>query len=282
MNSKYTGWHTFGLLAILVAVFMVGLLMPTKNILFAWVIILVLLAFFTMLAGHGITGRFWLGWLINEQNRMSLSRLQMFLWTVVILSAFLTAALSNIRLGDFNTALNIAIPEEVWIAMGISTVSLVGTPLILGKKREQNTNREAAGKTLVLLGSIKSGELKKANDPANIASGETKEINNTIDAHADGQLFVNEKQADAQLVDLFMGEEVGNAATLDLTRLQNLFFTFILVGSYAASLGNLIAMTSTSTPISEFPEIGASSIALLAISHAGFLVGKAVDKQAKG
>jgi hypothetical protein len=41
------------------------------------------------------------------------------------------------------------------------------------------------------------------------------------------------------LPDLIRGEEVGNASVLDLTRLQNLFFTLILMGAYTANLGGL-------------------------------------------
>ncbi len=42
----------------------------------------------------------------------------MALWTVLILSAFLIAALTN--MDDPTTALNIGIPEEVWALLGIS------------------------------------------------------------------------------------------------------------------------------------------------------------------
>jgi hypothetical protein len=82
------------------------------------------------------------------------------------------------------------------------------------------------------------------------------------------------------LYDLVRGEEVGNADVLDLTRLQNLFFTLILIGSYAVSLGAILK--SAKGVISAFPEIGQSNLALLAISHAGYLVSKAVDKQPEG
>ena len=72
---------------------------------------------------------------------------------------------------------------------------------------------------------------------------------------------------------------------LDLTRLQNLFFTFVLIGAYAANLGSLwVSRTAelSASSISQFPPIGASSIALPGISHAGYLAGKAVDKQPEG
>jgi len=266
-KSKWTGWHTFGLLAIIVAIALFGLLIPANQILLAWLLTLGALTLFVMLAGHGITGRFWLGWLINEQYRMSLSRLQMFLWTVVVLSAFLTAALANIRGGHFDTAAAIAIPEEVWLAMGISTTSLVGSPLILKGKKEKKTNEAEAERTAIRLGLL-------AEDATD------KKKREVAEKHSSGQLDRNEKPEDARLYDLVRGEEVGNADVLDLTRLQNLFFTLILIGSYAASLGSILI--SASGTISKFPEIGASNLALLGISHAGYLASKAVDKQPEG
>ena len=69
---------------------------------------------------------------------------------------------------------------------------------------------------------------------------------------------------------------------MDLTRLQNLFFTLILMGSYAGAVGSKLAEVASSlTPQSfaQFPELGASNLALLSISHAGYLAAKAIDKQ---
>ena len=267
MDKKWTGWHTLGLLATIVAIALFGLLIPENQILLAWLLTLVALALFAMLAGHGITGCFWFGWLINEQYRMSLSRLQMFLWTVVVLSALLTAALANIKAGYSDTALAIAIPKEVWVAMGISTASLVGSPLILKGKKEKETNKKEAAKTAVRLGLL-------AED------ADEEKRKEVTEKRSSGQLDRNEKPEDARLYDLVRGEEVGNADVLDLTRLQNFFFTLILIGSYAVCLGT--KLVSASGTVSKFPEIGASSLALLGISHAGYLTSKAVDKQPEG
>jgi hypothetical protein len=267
MNKRWTWGHTLGLIIIIVVIALLGLLIPKSRILLAWLLTLVALVLFAMIAGHGITGRFWFGWLIDEQFRMSLSRLQMFLWTVVVLSAFLTVALANVKAGHFDTALVIAIPEELWLVMGISTTSLVASPLILEGKKEKKTNEEEAVKTSIRLGLLAENatEEEKREAPKK----------NFI-----GQLQRNKNIQDAALYDLVRGEQCSNAGVLDIARLQNLFFTLILVGAYAASLGS--TMTTTSGAITEFPAIGASMIALLAISHAGYLTNKAVDKQPEG
>lgn len=268
-KSKWTSWHTFGLLAIIVAIALFGLLIPAKQIRLAWLLTLGGLVLFSMVAGHGITGRFWLGWLINEQYRMSLSRLQMFLWTVVVLSAFLTAALANIRGGYLDSAVAIAIPQQVWIAMGISTTSLVGSPLILSQKKRKKTNIEEAVRTADRVGLL-----------ADVPDDNKEEV---AKKHYIGQLHRNEKPEDARLYDLVSGEEVSNHDILDLTRLQNLFFTLILIGAYGVLLGStLLSAGSSVSLISKFPPLDESSIALLGISHAGYLATKAVDKQKEG
>jgi hypothetical protein len=61
-----------------------------------------------------------------------------------------------------------------------------------------------------------------------------------------------------------------------MTRLQNLFFTLIPVGGYAAAIGAKFAEASTAA--FHFPPFDSGALALLTISHAGYLVGKAVPK----
>jgi hypothetical protein len=261
MNNNWKWYHPLFLLLTVVITFRVGQAIPASKIILTWFIIMAALTFFTMVASHGITGRFFLGWLINEQYRMSLSRLQMFLWTVVVLSAFFTAVLANINAGYQFVALDIGIPEELWIAMGISTTALVASPLILTEKKKQTTNEDAYQRTL-------------QNPDSDICE------QNCI-----GQLQQNTKPEDARLYNLISGEEVSNWNILDLSRLQNLFITLVLVTAYAASLGCYLLKVVNEIggmPIDKFPELNASFIALLTISHAGYLVGKAVPNQPEG
>src|SRR6266567_8917136 len=111
-TSKWKLWHTLSLLGIIVATVLVGLLIPFTLRLWAWLATLGLLTLFAAIAGQGITGN-WRGALIDGRNKMSLSRLQTALWTLVILSAFLTAALVNIRSGQADP-LSIAIPTGIF------------------------------------------------------------------------------------------------------------------------------------------------------------------------
>jgi hypothetical protein len=87
-------------------------------------------------------------------------------------------------------------------------------------------------------------------------------------------IVTNKRSADANFDDLFRGEETGNAAVLDLAKIQMFYFTLILVLSYAVSLGAMLI--SAEAKISAFPAFDAGMVALLGISNAGYLTDKAV------
>ncbi len=256
-NRKWTGWHTVGLLAIIVVFLLIGLLTPLKCRLWTWVGTLILLGIFATIAGHGIVG-LWRGLLIDERNKISLSRFQTILWTIVVLSGFLTAALSNVALGQSNP-LSIAIPSELWLLMGISTTALVGSPLIKSTKIPKKPNAAEMKSTISLM--AKQG------------------VKTSIVA-TKGQLVVNTSLDGAQWSDLFKGEESGNAAQLDLSKIQMFFFTLILVLAYAAALGTVFA--GGTEKIAEFPAFDPGMVTLLGISHAGYLVHKAIPHSQTG
>jgi hypothetical protein len=226
--SRWTAWHTMAQLLIIVAIGVLGVATPSLNVntLLSWLITVVLFLAFLFVVGHGVTGRP-LGLLIDERKKMSLSRLQLVLWTLVILSGLLTIALSNIGLG-IKTPLAIVVPTQVWLLMGISTTSLIGSPL------------------------LKSGKMRAGK----------------IDTRDDIQ--------DAEVADLFRGEEVSNSDVLDLAKVQMFFFTLVLVLAYAVLLGSLFI--NNTGAIRRLPDIDPSMTTLLGISHAGYLANKAVPR----
>jgi hypothetical protein len=247
--------HTLALLLIVIAMTVVFKVFPSISKLSDWVLNLVLLTIFLAVAGQGVSGLL-LGALIDERNKMSLSRLQLTLWTILILSALLTVALSNILSGVTEHPLAIGIPKEVWLLMGISTISLVGSPLIKNTKQEKEPAPAEREATIALL-------TKQAGIP-------TDRIQNK------GQIVINTNPQDARLSDLFKGEETGNAANLDLAKIQMFFFTIILVIAYAGLLYAMFAHSDRKTTIENFPSVDQSMLALLGISHAGYLANKAV------
>ncbi len=155
IRQTWRGWHTLVLLLVLVGIGLIGLLVPKFSVLGAWLGILALLTALTVLAGHGVTGLS-LGCLIDAHNRISLARLQAISWTLVVISAFLAGALANIRANTVNPGLiadplSIGVPEELWIFMGISLTSLIGSPLLLNAKKSQQPKDAEVERTLEIL-----------------------------------------------------------------------------------------------------------------------------------
>jgi hypothetical protein len=249
--SSWMGWHTATLL-ILVAILVLleALALPAQRF-GAWLLIMGLLAAFAVVAGHGITG-LWLGVLIDSRNKVSLARLQMGLWTILILSGFLTAVKVNIDLGH-PQPLTFMLPPELWLLMGISTTSLIGSPLIVSVKKRRPAKEEEKSRALGAL-------LRQAVDTSKVAIL--------------GQLVVNQTPEAARWSDLFRGTETSNVGQLDLGKLQMLFFTLILALAYAAALAALFREGRGA--ITALPGMDTGMLALMGISHAGYLVNKAL------
>src|SRR4051794_29573624 len=117
-RGSWTGKHTFGTIAITVLIVIVSILyinwesllkflsfqkdvlpLPQGTALLMWGFNMVALAVLALIIGQGITGR-WSGVLIDNRNRMTLSRFQILVWTVVIVSGWGAAALWNIANRD--------------------------------------------------------------------------------------------------------------------------------------------------------------------------------------
>jgi hypothetical protein len=245
------------LLLIIVAAVLIGWLwkVPTSKpdqAVTVWLLNMGLLVAFALIAGHIITG-VWRGVLIDSSNKISLSRLQMILWTVLILSGFLVAVLINIHRGE-SEPLSITLDKQLWALMGISTASLVGSPLIKNSKKSERPNAAAEAKAKAVM----------ADHGIDTAS-----------VKAEGKILVNEKPEDAAWTDIFKGEESGNGAYLDLGKTQMFFFTLVTWSVYAIALGDHF-MKNVAQGISGFPVVDGSMVALLGISHAGYLANKAV------
>lgn len=235
--------HITGMMAIIIVLaaldIWIAAFQPALRLLI-WLCYLVLLFSFIFILGHGIKGK-WRGALIDSRNKISLSRLQTILWTVLILSAFLATAQSNISLVGPLKGMQIALPQQLWLLMGISVTSLIGTPLIQSYKKD---NDKASDQTI-----------------------------NTPQTMNQGVMIVNKDDDSARWSDMFKGEEIGNQNTLDLGKVQMFCFTILLIFAYALALGTLLS--GPATAINTFPPIDNSIVALLGISHVGYLGTKA-------
>jgi hypothetical protein len=251
-SQKFPGtiWHLLGSVVLLVVIVLVGLRLEQRA--HAWVMILVLMTAFAVLNGHGVTGALW-GILIDSRNKMSLSRLQMLAWTLVVLSALVTAILSNVARGS-DSPMEITIPSELWVLLGISTAAAVGAPAVLNSKRQKQADETELNKTREML--AKQGQTDLDKDELSV-------------------VLRNEDMSCARWSDLLKGDESGNASTVDLGKLQMFFFTFVLVCGYGAAIYTMFRRVDLITAL---PPVQEGMNVLLGISQTGYLASKAMNQ----
>jgi hypothetical protein len=108
----------------------------------AWAISAGILIFLAVTLGV-VIGRGFLGILIDDRGRYSLTHLQIVLWTIVVFSL-----ISGVFFGrlteDAKTALDFTIPEELLIVLGISIASTAVSTVIKEQKNQSHPQRIAA------------------------------------------------------------------------------------------------------------------------------------------
>ena len=209
-----------------------------------WLLTLTLLAGSFAVIGTVIKNR-WDGIFIGPQNKISLSRFQLIVWTLVIGAGLLTAGLANVSLVD-PTPLNISVPAEIWALLGLGSFTFVASPAILARK-------ENSGATNTRLNTIN----------ANLKTTDAL----TADLTASGPVVQKAGPQDARWRDMFRGDE-SDADLVDFSKVQQFILTTLLVVVYAAALFALFAEPSA---IKAFPAVSTGFLALLGISHAAYL-----------
>lgn len=260
MTTRWSKAHYLAVAALIVLLVVLGRnLREHFSLVQAWWAVMGVFVGFVLILGHGVTG-FWRGAFIDERNVISLSRFQMLSWTVLLLSAFMAAAFWNIALEAPQPIDLIRLDPTLWMLMGISTTSLVASPLILAGKKALTPDATETRRTFQLLSD--SGDTSVAHQ---------------------GVVVTNRDMAQASWKDMFTGEETGNAAHLDLSRVQMFFFTIVCLITYAVALGSQFRILgSTGATAGAFPELSEGLLALLTISHAGYLAVKAAPTSQTG
>jgi hypothetical protein len=306
--------------SIVVFIILLGLMLFGVVIapLLLWLIFMAIMV--ALLAGLGlvVNGR-GLGILIDARNRISLSRLQITLWSILVLPAFLAIALPRSLPGGTDQPLNIALPAELVTALGISTASLAGSSLVKSNKstkesrvviqlqdqvaqaraevaaKAQQMNlltTDAAATWPTLKAQSADAEMVKQSlkgqvvqARADLGQAEQKlqakeqSLRQFAEMPREGLIKTNRTVADASLMDLFMGDEIGNYDRVDLSKVQMLLLTVVILVAYSAALYDLLlneAVVFDPAGVS-LPLFSASISTLLAISHGGYLAVKAVD-----
>jgi preprotein translocase subunit Sec61beta len=192
------------------------------------------------------------GIIIDDRNRISLSKLQAVSWTVLIMSGLITIGAIRMGRGDA-TPLNIEIGPDLLIVMGISAASMVATPAILSLKTDT------------------------APDPTEVASALR-----VGDVVPQGKVHTRSSADQASWVDIFRGDEVANASSPDLSKIQQFLITGLLLVYYAILLGRMCWNGIPADPVVKLPTFDESMVWLLGISHAGYLGYKAAPHSSAG
>jgi hypothetical protein len=199
-----------------------------------------------VLIGLFVVGRP-LGILVNERNTMSLTRFQTVLWTVLITAAFSTLLLGAIYKGKDPAALvKEAMRPDLLALMGISYASAVTASAMQASK----SGKEATG----------------------AAVAKSQAINGPTTDKPQGVLFANIDPKHATITDMFEGDEVADAHLVDMAKVQMFFFTIVSAAYFISR------MWPTGLPVTLVPQLPTNLIALMGISHAGYLGSKSVTK----
>lgn len=292
------------LAVVLFATIPVGIFLPRFwGLLPAWLIILgcVIVAFGLIGLSRGLG---LMGILIDAgRNMISLSRMQMVLWSCVILSAFLTTALG--RIGDYAfdqsgyecapsagaacaKPLDIQLPPLLWALTGISVTSGVASPLLKANKTQRTSEQDRTQRTRAAQPprTLRDAEGRAlgtapAPDPVTYASvlNQRKLANEPAVRNAQDSVGVMVRKTswqEASFGDMFTGEEVSTFGYVDIAKVQNFFFTVIAVIAYAVMLAGLMAAVGREVAgFFTFPDPREGLLAITAISHVGYLTDKA-------
>lgn len=176
------------------------------------------------------SGGDWRRVLVDQRNKMSLSQLQLVLWTLLVISAAFTEGMVNAAWGSHDP-LALQIPSRLWILLGLSTTSFVAAPVVLS-------------------GKAKTGSLHTKN------KGE----------HA--------------WRDIFFGDDMANADQVDFSKVQQLFFTILLLFVYTVALGSVMvgAVPSKATQLT-FPQLDRGFIGIMAVSQTAYIAYKALPQK---
>lgn len=228
----------------------------SDNALQNWYWLMGLFVLMLAVIGKVICGTF-KGVFVDERNVMSLSRVQMVAWSILVLTAVLALVVQNIQassgacLAEASQTCVPDIPQQLWLLMGFSTATLVASPVLLSNSGAALPDEN---KTLQLSGSL-------------VGQGYDKDAQDFS-----GPLYRNKRPEDARWSDLITGEQFTNCLHLDLPRLQMCFFTLVALLTYGVLLHEEMF---AATRYGSLPELSNGLLAMIAISHSGYLVSKA-------
>ena len=172
------------------------------------------------------------GVLVDDRNRISLSRAQWVMWFALIIGGYFVVALWNVA-NDLQMPI---IQNQLLVLLGISSGSAVTSNLIT--------------------------ESKKPDDPGDKTT-----------------LARNTDSDDASWAELYLGEEVANSSTVDISRLQQLVITILLGIAFITLQWSALAKPEASGLQMPSFDDNSSFLWLLGLSHAAYIANKATPKK---
>jgi hypothetical protein len=240
----------------------------------------------------------------------------MVMWTIIVLSAFMAAVLANIQLKLLISVSGAVDPTQVFTMPAGNLVG--DALLYAGVLEEDQASGSLKAITGVDISQINLAEplqdgqriyVPKAGEkpPTELAPLEGQPAtppNTPLSIQIPNEIWVllgisttslvaaplikgqkaqtvvrNDAASEARLADLFQGEENNNATLMDLGKVQLMYFTLIVVGAYMIALANLfIAAWSQGRAITSLPALEGGVVAMLGVSHVGYLTGKATNR----
>jgi hypothetical protein len=258
----YTGWFLIRILSIR----------------WCWGVAMILSLFLLATVGCLVNQRF-AGALIDEYNCMSLSRFQMILWTLIILSAIAVVLLARIQPAmSLEFPFGVDIDWRLLALMGISVTSAAGAVLGNKVKTERKPSPTAKISFAARLKARREGKtfeetlnklMKSRPDETVTDLAKKDEVKEVVNPRSDGTKHKNGSPADATFSDIFHGDEITDFQSLSLAKVQNFYFTVVAVVIYAALL--FMALPGYGAEKFPFPGLPDILLGLIAISHGGYL-----------
>ena len=192
-------------------------------------------------AGWRIAGTPW-ALFIDTRDTWSLTKFQLGLWTFAIIPVLIAFVLSRAT-KDPATAWDISVPGELWAVMGIALGSSSLSIAIKSQKNGDPTDADAAA----------------------LAAGD--------------RILTRVSASKARFFDMLTYDE-GAAALkrIDVTKFQAFVFTIALVTTFLWNALWLFAKAKSPVELSAIPGFNQTAVGVLGVSHAGYLVAKAIPQ----
>ena len=228
-----------------------ALLGEPQNLVWQWSVTIAIVVIALGTLGRALKGT-WMGVLIGSRNRLSLARLQLYIWTTIIICLFYVVSLTLVGAapGEFLVP---HLSTNIFLLLGIAIGTLPVSGLILKTKETQQASDDAISRAVV-------------------------------DDHR-GLVEQRASPEEWSVLDFFRGEEIADAQSVDPSRFQNLPFMIALATVFIGWCGSKLWAVYLPAPgwsdwaqNTVFPTLDATFLSLLAISHAAYLGFKGISR----